>query len=111
MKTVQGNTLPPLVEVLQGTHLLNVYVKEMPSGGFEYLQLRIDTLQDAATQVEALYGKLLAEQADKCAGALRSKVLGVSIEYDEALLMDAELECTVLHAMQRADLNRLEELQ
>lgn len=53
-----------------------------------------------ATEIEAL--------DTKCVGALRAKLLGVAIDYDEALLIDAEMDCARLRSELKGVINALE---
>jgi len=103
MNLVHSNTKPSTVESLQGSTLVNTHIREVQledSIQYTYKQSKIQlhaSTEDVVKQVESMYLSSIDELNQKCAGSLRSKLLGTQIDYDDALLIDTETDCIALY--------------
>ena len=62
----------------------------------------------AIAEAERNYAAKIEALDAKCVGALRAKLLGAAIDYDEAVLFDVEMDCARLRSELGAVINALE---
>lgn len=98
IREVVGDVVPPVVQNLQGKILVNTLLKEVIVEGevkFSYKQVVFsegvgrDTM---AKVVEEVHLKEIERYSLRMLPSIASTLSGVAIDYDEAIIMDTDLE-------------------
>lgn len=94
---------PQLTQSLQGSLLLNLLVRESTTVDgdtvYDYIQIVLPETSDTEAIVKAVdyvFSLEIDKIDQRTAGSLRAKLLGTEIDYDDAILLDAERDCGLL---------------
>ena len=102
-RQAQSAQKPQLTQFLQASLLINLLVRESTTmvgdTVYDYIQIVLPETSNTEAIVKAV-DYVFSLEVDKIdqrsAGALRAKLLGTEIDYDDAVLLDAERDCGLL---------------
>lgn len=102
-RQVQSAQKPQLTQLLQASLLINLLVCESTTmdgdAVYDYIQIVLPETSDTEAIVKAVdyvFSLEIDNIDQRTSGSLRAKLLGTEIDYDDAVLLDAERDCGLL---------------
>lgn len=102
MYEVKSDVLPKTVEYLKGVALVNALVTKTEGEDgvlYTYTQSKLpesSTKEQIEHEIIRMYENRIKSISSKCSNSLRAKLLGVAVDFDEALLIDSEMDTDAL---------------
>ena len=102
-RQAQSAQKPQLTQLLQANLLINLLVRESTTvdgdTAYDYIQIVLPETSDTEAIVKAVdyvFSLEIDNIGQRTADSLRAKLLGFEIDYDDAILLDAERDCGLL---------------